>query len=328
MKNVMQYNTGTISEFIDRFPRADLIKTPTIIHKLPRLSSLLDHNVYILREDLTGFALGGNKTRKVEYLFGDAVAKGADTLVTMKATSFSRNAAVAASALGLDLHVVLAGTEPDQNPASQTLFKQCGTRLYYTPGGADALKVAHDQLAERLMTSGKNVYELHPGGSDAIGALGYVRVFDELAGFSRHEKVHFSHIIHSTSSAGTQAGLVLGQCISGYDCRITGISAALEDQLQEEKIRELVQSTADMLGFRLNGAKIDVDDRFIGPGYAIPSDQGADAVRLFASLEGILLDQVYAGKAAGALIHFAKTSSLKGQNILFIHTGGNAGLFY
>lgn len=324
----MKYDVQAISELIEQYPRADLIQAPLIIHKLPRISSLLEHGVYVLREDLTGFALGGNKTRKVEYLLGDAIARGADTLVTMKATSFSRNAAVAASAYGLDLHVVLTGTETDQNPASQALFQQCGTRLYYAPDGGNALVSAYDGLVETLRANGKYVYELHPGGSDAIGALSYVRIFNEIIGYSQRTKVHFSHIIHSTSSAGTQAGLVLGQNISAYDTRIVGISAALKNHSQKEKISDLVQSMAEMLGVRLDGVEINVDDGFIGPGYAISSEEGTEAVELFASLEGLLLDQVYSGKAAAALLHHARTGSLKGESILFIHTGGNAGLFY
>ena len=116
---MIERNNKLILDFIEDYPRADLIQTPTIIHRLPRLSSYLGHSVYILREDLIGFALGGNKTRKVDYLLGDAIARNADSLVTMNATSFSRNAAVAASACGLEFHVVLTGTESEQNPASQ-----------------------------------------------------------------------------------------------------------------------------------------------------------------------------------------------------------------
>ena len=122
---MIEYDNRTILKLIEEYPRANLIQTSAIIHKLPRLSNYLGQNIYILREDLTGFALGGNKTRKVDYLFGDATAKKADTLVTIKATSFSRNAAVAASICGLDFHVVLAGTESEQNPASQSIFNQC-----------------------------------------------------------------------------------------------------------------------------------------------------------------------------------------------------------
>ena len=132
---------------------------------------------------MTGFALGGNKTRKVDYLFGDAVRNNANTIVTMKATGFSRNAAVAAAAWGLDLHVVVAGAESEQNSFSQALFKQCGTKLYYTPEGEGALPAAYDSLMTILRTQGRATYELHPGGSDSIGALGYVQAFQDIIDF-------------------------------------------------------------------------------------------------------------------------------------------------
>ncbi len=317
-----------IPGLLEKYPRADLLQLPAMIHRLPRLSSQLGCDIYILRDDLTGFGIGGNKTRKLDYLVGDAIERRADTLVTMRATSFSRNAAVAGSACGLGLHVVLAGTEAEQNPASQAIFSQCGTKLHYVPGGSDALSGACSHLAESLKIEGKAVYELHPGGSDSIGALGYVHAFHEILEFSCREDVHFSHIIHSTSSAGTQAGLVVGQCVDAYDTCILGVSAALEANAQSERVRELARSTATMLGAQLDETKILVEDRFIGPGYAVPSEKGENAAKLFATLEGILLDQVYSGKAAAALLHYAKQGAFEDDGVLFIHTGGNAGLFY
>ena len=324
----MHNYSNSITNLLEKFPRAGLLQVPAIIHSLPRLSSHLGHDVYILRDDLTGFALGGNKTRKLDYLVGDAVARKADTLVTMKATSFSRNAAAAASACGLDLHVVLAGTESEQNPASQAFFSQCGTMLHYEPQGESVLADACSHLVDVLKKQGKTVYELHPGGSDSIGALGYVRAFHEILDFSYRSGVHFSHIIHSTSSAGTQAGLVLGQCISTYDTCIIGVGASLKADAQSERIRDLARSTARMLGIQFDETKIVVDDKFIGPGYATPSEEGRKAVKRFAAREGILLDQVYTGKAAAALLHYATHGALEGGSVLFIHTGGNAGLFY
>ncbi len=323
-----KYDNEIISDLLRKYPRANLILTPTIIHRLPRLSSYLGQNIYILREDLTGFALGGNKTRKIDYLFGDAIARSADTLVTMKATSFSRNAAAAASACGLDFHVVLTGSESEQNLASQAMFNQCETKLYYVPEGENSLQGAYNDLVKSLRIQGKIVYELHPGGSDSIGALSYIRTFGEVIDYSYRSGIHFSHIIHSTSSAGTQAGLVVGQCVSKYDTTILGISASLEAGLQYEKIHALTLSTANLLGVKMDETLISVDDSFIGPGYAVPSEEGKKAVKLFAALEGILLDEVYSGKAASALLHYAGNGMLKGDDVLFIHTGGNAGLFY
>lgn len=318
----------SIPDFLEKHPRAYLLQAPTIIHKLPRLSSRLGHDIYVLRDDLTGFGLGGNKTRKVDYLFGDALAKKATTVATMKATSFSRNAAAAASACGLDLHVVLPGTESEQNPLSQALFMQWGARLHYEPEGANALANYLEHVVESLKTQGKVVYVMHPGGSNSIGALSYVSAFHEILDFSHRSGIHFSHIIHSTSSAGTQAGLAVGQCISRYVTEIIGISASLKASAQSERVRELAWSTAKMIGTSIDLTKIIVDDSFVGPGYALASKEGKNAVKLFARLEGILLDPVYTGKAAAALLDYSENGRFKNGNVLFIHTGGNAGVYY
>lgn len=324
----MKELSKSILDYIEKHPRANLLQIPAIIHKLPRLSSHLGHNIYILREDLTGFALGGNKTRKVDYLFGDALAQKATTVVTMKATSFSRNAAAAAAACGLDLHVALPGNESEQNPLSQALFKQWGTKLYYEPEGENALADCQERVIASLKSKGKDVYVMHPGGSNSIGALSYVGVFQEILDFSHRSGVHFSHVIHSTSSAGTQAGLVVGQCIGSCETKIIGISAALKASDQSERIRELACSTAQMLGTSIDQTKIIVDDSFVGPGYALPSNEGENAAKLFARLEGILLDPVYTGKATAALLDYSESGRFKNGNLLFIHTGGNAGVYY
>jgi len=324
----MKESAKSIPDFLKDHPRANLIQAPMIIHKLPRLSSRLGLGIYVLRDDLTGFGLGGNKTRKVDYLFGDALAKKATTIATLKATSFSRNAAAAAAACGLDLHVVLPGTESEQNPLSQALFKQWGSTLHYEPEGENALAECLERVVASLEAQGKAVYVLHPGGSDSIGALSYVSAFHEILDFSHRSGIHFSHIMHSTSSAGTQAGLVVGQCISGYETQIIGISASLKASAQADRVCELAWSTAQLLGTSMDRTKIIVDDGFVGPGYAQASEEGENAARLFAGLEGILLDPVYTGKAAAALLHYAENGRFRNGNVLFIHTGGNAGVYY
>ncbi len=323
----MKHHTDSIPKLLARYHRANLLPAPAIIHKLPRLSSNVGYSVYVLRDDLTGFALGGNKTRKLDYLVGDAVANKADTLVTMKASSFSRNAAAAGSACGLDVHVVVVGSESEQNPASQAFFKQYDTQLHYAPQ-EDALPDKYAKVVESLKSQGKVVYELDPGGSDSIGALGYLDAFYQIVDYSRRSGLHLSNIILSTGSTGTQVGLVLGQCESGYDTRILGVSASQKADVQFQRIHKLASATAQMVGIQLDETKILVDDRFIGPGYAIPSEEGRNAVKVFASLEGILLDQVYTGKAAAGLLHYAKNRTFEGDNVLFIHTGGNSDLYY
>ncbi len=319
---------NSISGYIEHYRRADLIKAPVIIHRLPRLSYRSKQNIYILRDDLSGFGLGGNKTRKLDFLLGDALAQNATSLVTLKATSFSRNAAFAAVACGLSLDVILPGTKTEHNPLSRALFRQTGTRIHYEPAGFDALAECQDKIVSKLRTGGDTVYVLHPGGSDTIGALSYLDIFRNIVDFSIHSNIHFSHIIHSSSSAGTQAGLVVGQSITGYDVRIIGISAALQRSVQVERVRELATSMARRLDAPFHAETIRVDDDFIGPGYAEPSKDGENAAQLFATTEGILLDPVYTGKAAAALLSYSERGIFKNGNVLFIHTGGNAGLYY
>ena len=321
---------SSIQQVLDRFPNAKISVTPTPIYKLPRLSSHLGCNIYIMREDLTGFAIGGNKNRKLDYLIGDALLKNADTLITTKASSFSRNAAAAGKVFGFEVHVLLVGDESEQNTNSQALFHQFETNLHYaskTP--PEAITTEYDRIISDLRNQRKVVYELHPGGSDSIGSLGYINAFDQIVQYSKNSGVHFKKIIHSTGSTATQVGLLLGQCVSAYETTIIGMAASQKANVQNERIHQLALATAKMLEIQFDESKIIVDDRFVGPGYAIQSEEGKNATSMFALLEGVLLDDVYTGKAAAGLIYYAKNEMFsKNENVLFIHTGGNSGLFY
>ena len=326
----MENDSRAIQRVLEKFPSANVSVTPTPIYKLSRLSSGLGHNIYIMREDLTVFAIGGNKVRKLDYLIGDAMAQKADTLITVKASNFSRNAAAAGRVFGLDVHVILDGPESEQNPASQALFTQFGASLYYTGrDDPDAVSAEYKKVADDLKRQGREIYELHPGGSDEIGSLGYVNAFDEIVHYSQSSGVHFSKIIHSTGSTATQVGLLLGQHICAYDTTIIGMAASQKAKVQVGRIRQLALATADLLQIRFDESTIIVEDRFIGPGYAMQSKEGSEATKMFAVTEGILLDDVYTGKAAAGLIHYARHDLLEeDENTLFIHTGGNAGQFY
>jgi L-cysteate sulfo-lyase len=320
----------SIQQVLAEFPNANISITPTPIYKLSRLSSRLGSNIYIMREDLTGFAIGGNKNRKLDFLIGDAVRKNADTLITMKASSFSRNAAAAGKVFGFEVHVILAGTESEQNLHSQALFHQFETVLHYAQSGSpEAIAVKYESILGDLRDRNRVVYQLHPGGSDSIGALGYINAFDQIVQYTRQTGVHFDRIVHSTGSTATQVGLLLGQSISAYDTVIVGMAASQRASVQCERVRELATTTADLLEVSFDDSEIVVDDRFIGPGYAIDSEEGRHAAKLFAVLEGVLLDSVYTSKAAAGLIQDATDQEFgENENVLFIHTGGNSGLFY
>lgn len=326
----MKYNTNSIQNVLKRFPNVQISMNPTPIYKLSRLSSHLGYNVYIMREDLTGFNIGGNKIRKLDFLIGDALAKKADTLITFKASSFSRNAAAAGKVFGFEVHVVLLGEESEQNSLSQALFEQYETILHYVPKNKeDDLKEEFDKLVADLKKQGKVVYELHPGGSDTIGSLGYINVFDQIVHHSHESGIHFNKIIHSTGSTATAVGLVLGQCISEYDTINIGMAASQKKDIQYKRIYDLTLATARMLDIQFDESKIVVEDRFIGSGYAIPSEEGKEAAKMFAHMEGVLLDEVYTAKAAAGLVYYAMNNMFrKEDNVLFIHSGGNSGLFY
>jgi 1-aminocyclopropane-1-carboxylate deaminase/D-cysteine desulfhydrase-like pyridoxal-dependent ACC family enzyme len=326
----MMKQLDSIRTVLDAYPRAGIVVGPTPILELPRLSSHLGHHVYVLRDDLTGFALGGNKVRKLDYLIGDAIAKKADVLVTSGASSFSRNAAAAGKVFGFGVHVFVAGEESGHNSASRALFEQFGATLHYVSSSLnEELAARQESLASHLSSQGKVVYELHPGGSNEIGALGYAHAFDQIVRHTRSTGIHFHKIMLATGSTGTQVGLLLGQCISGYDSRVIGLAVSQPADIQRRRVRKLALSTAEMLGIEFDESTLLVDDRFIGGGYTVPSEEGERAVRAFAVQEGLLLDQVYSGKAAAGLIHYAMNGMFDpDDNILFIHTGGNAGLFY
>jgi 1-aminocyclopropane-1-carboxylate deaminase/D-cysteine desulfhydrase-like pyridoxal-dependent ACC family enzyme len=326
----LKNRTTTIQEVLGRFPNAQISITPTPIYRLSRLSSHLGYSIYIMREDLTGFTIGGNKNRKLDYLIGDAIAKKANTLITTKASNFSRNAAAAGRVFGFEVHVLLVGEESEQNSASQELFKQFETNLHYIrKDKKDTLTEEYNQLLGDLKKKGKAVYELHPGGSDTIGSLGYINAFNQIVHYSQTSGVHFNKIIHSTGSTATQVGLLLGQCISEYDTTIIGMAAAQKADVQYGKICELALSTANMLSIQFDESRIVVEDKFLGPGYAIPSEEGKRAAKMFATMEGVLLDHVYTGKAAAGLIYYAMNRMFgTKEKVLFIHTGGNSGLFY
>ncbi|MFG0256727.1 MAG: 1-aminocyclopropane-1-carboxylate deaminase/D-cysteine desulfhydrase [Phycisphaerales bacterium JB043] len=326
----MAHHAEKIANVLRDIPHAGFTVEPTPIYRLNSISHSLARNIFVLREDMTGFGLGGNKVRKLDYLIADAVSKGADTLVTSIASSFSRNAAPAATARGLDLHVILNGSEHDHNPLSRSFFERFQTTLHYVdaPSQEDFTR-SQQNIIEDIRSRGRNVYEMPPGGSTEIGTLGYIRVFEQIARYSESTGTCFDKIVLPTGSAGTQAGLVLAQCISEYATEIIGVAISKPADVQHERVRKLAESTATMLGTDLDDSNVLVDDRFLGEGYPIPSPESAEAASLFAQSEGILLDLIYGGKAAAWLQNAAATGEIDAaETVLFIHTGGNGGIFY
>jgi 1-aminocyclopropane-1-carboxylate deaminase/D-cysteine desulfhydrase-like pyridoxal-dependent ACC family enzyme len=287
-------------------------------------------DLYCKRDDMTGFGFGGNKSRKLEYLIGEAKKQGCDTLVTTGGvqSNFCRLTAAAGALAGMEVHLVLGGGRPVESTGNVLLDEILGARMYYLESPdwneweAESERVAHD-----LERSGRKVFRMPIGGSVPLGVAGYATVFTELMRDQERLNTAFDHIIHASASGGTQAGLVVGKELTGWPGKVSGVSVAMGRKTLEEKVHELARESASLLGGQVDRQSILVDDGFIGDGYAIRTADGERAIELFARREGIFLDHVYTGKAAGALLTRLEKGELSGQKVVFIHTGGQAELF-
>lgn len=318
-----------------RFPRLELVPSPTPLEKLERLSQQLGRGVYVKRDDITPFALGGNKVRKLEFLAADALAQGADTLVTAGAiqSNHVRQTAALAARLGLGCVALL------ENPIGSTdrNYLENGNRLLLDLFGAEvelvaSLDNADDLLAatgERLRGAGKRPYLVPIGGSNALGALGYVRAGLELAEQIKASGERFAAVVLASGSAGTHAGLALALEHALPGTRVVGVTVSRPDATQRPKVEGLLQRTADLLGVEVPKAlKVELWDQYFAPRYGEPSAATLAAMRLLASHEGLLLDPVYTGKAfAGLLDGIAKGAFEGDRPVLFLHTGGSPALF-
>lgn len=304
---------------------------PTPIHLLERLSTRLNCRLYCKRDDLTGFGFGGNKTRKLDFLIGEALEQGADTLLAVGAnqSNFCRMAAAIGAVHGLAVHLVLGGKKPKRTTGNLLLDHLLGAACHHVASQDwDAWEREAGRIEQHLIASGRKVYRLPIGGSTPRGALGYVEAFAELQEDVQRLKINFDTLVVASSSAGTQAGLVVGQALTGWPGRIIGISVAKPKALQEAAVRSLARQTAQLLGVALPAVRIIVDDDYLGSGYAQHTPECIQAVESWARDAGLFLDYVYTGKAAAGLMDYARTGRIhKGECVVFIHTGGNLELF-
>ncbi len=318
-----------------RFSRLELVPSPTPLEKLAHLSQKLGRDVYVKRDDITPFALGGNKVRKLEFLAAEALAQGADTLVTAGAiqSNHVRQTAALAARLGLGCVALLEnpiGTA-DRNyleNGNRLLLDLFGTEVELVPNldNADELLAA---TGERLRAAGKRPYLVPIGGSNALGALGYVRAGLELAEQIKASGEHFSAVVLASGSAGTHAGLALALEYALPGTRVVGVTVSRPDATQRPKVEGLLQRTADLLGVPVPaGLKVELWDQYFFPRYGEPNAGTLDAVRQAASLEGLLLDPVYTGKAFAGLLDGIAKGAFEGDGpVLFLHTGGSPALF-
>jgi D-cysteine desulfhydrase len=319
-----------------RFPRRRYTPGPTPLEPLPRLSRALGGpEIWIKRDDLTGLAAGGNKTRKLEFLVADALAKGCDTLVTVGAvqSNHCRLTLAAAAREGLACRLVLEERVPGSYDPSASgnnfLFDLLGAeRVDVVEAGAD-LAAAMNAIAGDLAANGRKAYVIPGGGSNALGALGYVACAQELVAQAFEDGLVIDHLVCASGSAGTHAGLATGLAGASADIPVTGVSVRRPRDEQETNVHVLAGETAALLGIDPPPrAAIAVRDDWVGPGYSLPTEEMVEAVRLTARLEGILLDPVYTGKAMAGLIAMARSGAFTaGERVVFLHTGGSPALY-
>ena len=317
---------------LTRFPRLELIGAPTPLEYLPRLSDHLGREIFIKRDDTTPLAMGGNKLRKLEFLAADALREGADTLITAGAIQSNHVRQTAAVAAKLGLHCVALLENPIGTRAENYLSN--GNRLLLDLFNTqvemcDALtdpSAQLDELATRIEAQGYRPYVIPVGGSNALGALGYVESALEISQ-QCEDAVEISSVVVASGSAGTHAGLAVGleQLMPQAELIGVTVSRAVADQLP--KVEALQQAVANSLELQAK-AEIILWDDYFAPGYGTPNEDGMAAVKLLAQLEGILLDPVYTGKAMAGLIDGITQKRFKDEGpILFVHTGGAPALF-
>ena len=322
---------------LSRFPRINLAHLPTALEPMDRLSEELGGpRIWIKRDDCTGLSTGGNKTRKLEFLMAEAVAEGAELVMTQGATqsNHARQTAAFAAKLGMACHVLLedrTGFDDFDYNGNGNVFLNFlhGATAEKHPAGAD-MPALMEARAQEMRAQGRKVYTIPGGGSNPTGALGYANAAMELVTQANAEGLRIDRIVHATGSAGTQAGLIVGLKAINAGIPLLGIGTRAPQQKQEENVFNLACATAEKLGCPGIVAREDVvaNTDYVGDGYGIPTQDGTAAIELFARLEGILLDPVYSGKGAAGLIDLTRKGAFAGDdNIVFLHTGGAVGLF-
>ena len=318
------------------FPRRRYTEGQTPLEKLSKLSHELGGpTIYMKRDDLLGLAGGGNKTRKLEFLVADALNKGADTLITCGAVQSNHCRLTLAAAVkeGLKCRLVLeervAGSYNPEAGGNNFLFKLLGVEtIKVVPGGSDMMQEMQ-QVAEEVAAEGRRAYIIPGGGSNPIGATGYVACAEEILNQGFETGLKIDRVVCASGSSGTHAGLITGFYGSNSNIAVIGVNVSRKKDEQEEMVYELVKQTAAHVGVNtiIPRDAVCCFDEYVGPGYSLPTPQMAEAVRMLARLEGILMDPVYTGKAMAGFIDLIRKGFFgKAENVLFVHTGGSPAL--
>ena len=319
------------------FPRISLGHFPTPLEPMANLTALLGGpRLWIKRDDCTGLASGGNKTRKLEYLMAEAIAQGANVVITQGATqsNHARQTAAAAAKLGMKCMILLedrtGSKDPDYTDNGNVLLNRLhGASVERHPGGTN-MQQQMELLAERLRADGARPYVIAGGGSTPVGALGYANAAFELVAQAAARNLQIDYLVHATGSAGTQAGLVAGLHAVNSNIKLLGIGTRAPKEKQEAMVYELACLTTEHM--RMHGGvprdSVSANCDYVGGGYGIPTPGMVEAVTLLAKTEGILLDPVYSGKGMAGLIDLIRKGHFeKKQNVVFLHTGGSVALF-
>ncbi len=313
----------------EKFPRVHLASLPTPLEKLERISNdLKGIELFIKRDDLTGLAYGGNKVRKLEYLMGEGHRQGCRTVITLGGpqSNHARMTAAAASKMGWEAILVLQGEPPPEEQGNILLDGLLGARIVWT--GTEERSDVFQRVEEELRQKEKKFLSIPLGGSNALGALGYLQAAEEIAQAQEKLGVNFDYIVAGAGSGGTHAGLLVGKYMYDLSARIMGIAAA--DRDLTPTVDDLFQETSRLLGQEFSRDKDDLflSRDYVGPGYGLVDEPTIQAVRYLALQEGIILGPVYTGKALAGLLDLALQGFFpEGSRILFIHTGGTPEVF-
>jgi len=317
-------------------PRMEITHAPTPLEFAPRLSEDLGCHLFIKRDDCTGLAGGGNKTRKLEYLLGDARQQGADTLVTIGGlqSNHARQTAAAAAKFGFGCELVLedvTGTpKADYYHNGNVLLDNLLGAHIHRLDITDDCDVYTGSLIEKLKAEGKKPYLVPLGGSNAVGSLGYVRCANEILQQIATQELVIDQIVLASGSAGTQAGMLAGLIAAKVELPVMGIAVSCSTEDQQQLVEALLRQVLAQLGLDPNQAKgrVVTNGSYFGEGYGMATEAMITAVKRCAQLEGLLLDPVYTGKAMAGLMDLrAQGVIAAGSKQLFLHTGGSAGLF-
>jgi L-cysteate sulfo-lyase len=320
-----------------RFGRVSLTHLPTPLEPLERLSALLGGPaLFIKRDDCTGLAFGGNKARKLEFLLAQALASGADTVVTVGAaqSNHARQTAAAAAKLGLGCVLLLRLNVPPDDPgllrSGNVLLDKLLDAEVHLFATAEDLEAARPAIENELRSRARKPFFLPIGGATPVGCLGYAAAARELLAQGAAQGIRMDHFVHATGSGSTQAGLIVGLRALGDPTPVLGITVSVDRLEQEEVVWSLTMQTAELLGVTERVSREDVlaNSDYYGGIYGVVQDASIEAIKLMARTEGIVLDPIYSGVALAGLIDLVgKGHFRKGQNVVFIHTGGQTGLF-